>query len=95
MDVRLSGLKALLNKKIILILLKESKESKQFTLHIFEPLMAVSSKTAVFWVVGSVIRADVLMKEAEETFETLVNLYQTTGSYNPEDSHLSYTLLIL
>jgi hypothetical protein len=38
---------------------------------------------AVFWVV-----AIVLMMEAAVTFETLVNFYQTTRCYNPEDSHL-------
>jgi hypothetical protein len=29
-----------------------------------------------------------LMMEAESTSETLVNFYQTTRRYNPEDSHL-------
>jgi hypothetical protein len=29
-----------------------------------------------------------LMMEAARTSETLVNLYQTTRRYNPEDSHL-------
>jgi hypothetical protein len=29
-----------------------------------------------------------LMMEAERTSETLVNFYQTTRRYNPEDSHL-------
>jgi hypothetical protein len=28
------------------------------------------------------------MMEAARTSETLVNFYQTTGRYNPEDSHL-------
>jgi hypothetical protein len=28
------------------------------------------------------------MMEAERTSETLVNFYQTTRLYNPEDSHL-------
>jgi hypothetical protein len=28
------------------------------------------------------------MMEAERTTETLVNVYQTTRRYNPEDSHL-------
>jgi hypothetical protein len=37
---------------------------------------------AVFWV----IRA--LMMEAARTSETLINSYQTTRCYNPEDSHL-------
>jgi hypothetical protein len=29
-----------------------------------------------------------LMMEAASTSETLVNFYQTTQRYNPEDSHL-------
>jgi hypothetical protein len=29
-----------------------------------------------------------LMMEAASTFETLINFYQTTRRYNPEDSHL-------
>jgi hypothetical protein len=36
---------------------------------------------AVFWVVD-------LMMEAARTSETLINFYQTTRRYNPEDSHL-------
>jgi hypothetical protein len=36
---------------------------------------------AVFWVVA-------LMMEVARTSETLVNFYQTTRCYNPEDSHL-------
>jgi hypothetical protein len=32
-----------------------------------------------------------LMMEAARTSETLVNFYQTTGRYNPEDSHLRRT----
>jgi hypothetical protein len=37
-----------------------------------------------------------LMMEAAKTSETLVNFYQTTLCYNPEDSHLhiEYSLLI-
>jgi hypothetical protein len=44
-------------------------------------------KRAVFWVVApcSLIT---LMMEAARTSETLVNFYQTTRRYNPEDSHL-------
>jgi hypothetical protein len=30
------------------------------------------------------------MMEAARTSETLVNVYQTTRRYNPEDSHLQY-----
>jgi hypothetical protein len=31
------------------------------------------------------------MMEAVRTSETLVNVYQTTRCYNPEDSHLHFT----
>jgi hypothetical protein len=37
----------------------------------------------------AVFRAIALMMEAARTSETLVNFYQTTRRYNPEDSHLS------
>jgi hypothetical protein len=47
----------------------------------FEVLTAVSTKKAVFWVV-----IIALMMEAARTSETLVNFYQTTRRYNPEDS---------
>jgi hypothetical protein len=56
---------------------------------------------AVFWVVApcslvevtnvsEVLAASItaLMMEAARTSETLVNVYQTTRRYNPEDSHL-------
>jgi hypothetical protein len=39
---------------------------------------------AVFWVVWAIA----LLMEAARTSETLVNFYQTTWHYNPEDSHL-------
>jgi hypothetical protein len=39
---------------------------------------------AVLWVVALIA----LMMEAARTSETLVNFYQTTRRYNPEDSHL-------
>jgi hypothetical protein len=42
------------------------------------------AKMAVFWVVAPCS----LMMEAARTSETLVNYYQTTRRYNPEDSHL-------
>jgi hypothetical protein len=53
-------------------------------------------KTAVFWVVAPCslveiyqrFRGRALMMEAARTSETLVNFYQTTRRYNPEDSHL-------
>jgi hypothetical protein len=70
----------------------------------FEILMTVNTKMAVFWVVApcslvavyqrpaaSSIRAIALMMEAARTSETLVNFYQTTWRYNPEDRHLHYT----
>jgi hypothetical protein len=34
------------------------------------------------------MRAIALMMEAARASETLVNFYQTTRRYNPEDSHL-------
>jgi hypothetical protein len=37
-------------------------------------------KMAVFWAIA-------LMMEAARASETLVNFYQTTRFYNPEDSH--------
>jgi hypothetical protein len=66
----------------------------------FEVLTAVSTKMAVFWVVAPCSVVGVyqrfrgpccliaLMMEAARTSETLVNFYQTTRRYNPEDSHL-------
>jgi hypothetical protein len=45
---------------------------------------------AAFWVVApcSLVEVIGLMMEAARTSETLVNFYQTTRRYNPEDSHL-------
>jgi hypothetical protein len=46
----------------------------------------ISTLMAVFWVpAGSIFRATM---EAARTSETLVNFYQTTRRYNPQDSHL-------
>jgi hypothetical protein len=56
---------------------------------------------AVFWIVAPCSLVEVyqisevlaltiaLMMEATRSSETLVNFYQTTRRYNPEDSHLS------
>jgi hypothetical protein len=49
---------------------------------------AVSTKKAVFWVVAPCSLVEVLTMEAARTSETLVNFYQTTWRYNPEDSLL-------
>jgi hypothetical protein len=38
---------------------------------------------------------DALMMEAARTSETLVNFYQTTRRYNPEDSHLGLYLVTM
>jgi hypothetical protein len=67
----------------------------------FEVLMAARMKMAVFWVVVPCSLVEVyrfrgpcclhliaLMMKAASTSETLVNIYQTTWCYNPEDSHL-------
>jgi hypothetical protein len=51
----------------------------------FEVLTAVSTEMAVFWFVAPCSLS--LMMEAARTSETLVNFYQTTRPYNPEDSH--------
>jgi hypothetical protein len=64
----------------------------------FEVLTAVSTKMAVFWIVAPCSLVEVrfaLMMGAARTSETLVNFYQTTRRYNPEDSHLHglYTLM--
>jgi hypothetical protein len=42
----------------------------------------------VFWVVAPCSALIALMMEAARTSETLINFYQTTRRYNPEDSHL-------
>jgi predicted transcriptional regulator len=35
------------------------------------------------------------MMEATRTSETLVNFYQTTQRYNPEDSHLGTNVFVM
>jgi hypothetical protein len=60
-------------------------------------------KLAIFWVVVpcSLVEALItLMMEAASTFETSVNIYQTTQCYNSEDSQLQkdmclYQLLLI
>jgi hypothetical protein len=52
-------------------------------------LMAVNIKLAVFWVVAR------LMMEAVQASGTLVNSYQSTRRYNPEDSHLRRNCYLL
>jgi hypothetical protein len=52
---------------------------------------------AVFWVVApysllEIYQRFALMMEAARSSETLVNFYQTTRRYNPEDSHLPFKL---
>jgi hypothetical protein len=37
---------------------------------------------------ATIVRTNALMMEAAKTSQTLVNVYQTTRRYNPEDSHL-------
>jgi hypothetical protein len=37
---------------------------------------------------ATIIRVLIALMEAARTSETLVNFYQTTWHYNPEDSHL-------
>jgi hypothetical protein len=62
-------------------------------------LTAVSTKMAVLWVVAPCSpcclhhQGDSVMVEAARTSETLVNFYQTTRRYNPDDSHLN-TLVV-
>jgi hypothetical protein len=56
-----------------------------------EVLKAMSTKMAVFWVVGP-CRLTALMMEAVNASGTLVDSYKSTRRYNPEDGHhLSYT----
>jgi hypothetical protein len=53
-------------------------------------------KMTVFWDIEpcSLVKVIALMMEAARTSETLVNFYQATRRYNPEDSHIrNYSLL--
>jgi phage-related holin len=61
----------------------------------FEVLTAVSTKMAVFWVIALCSLVEALMMDATKTYETLVNFYQTTRRYNPEDSHLHVNVGLL
>jgi hypothetical protein len=59
----------------------------------FEVLTAVSTKIAVFWAVTLCTLVIALMMEAAITSKSLVNFYQTTRRYNPEDSYLSHDIV--
>jgi hypothetical protein len=70
-----------------------------WTLFTVKKQTLLTVKMAVFWVVTpcSLVEASevhaasiiiVLMMEAASISETMVNFYQTTRRYNPEDSHL-------
>jgi hypothetical protein len=50
-------------------------------------------KMAVFWIVTPCSLV-ALMMEAASTYETLVNFYQTTRRYNPEDNHLHFEVIL-
>jgi hypothetical protein len=75
-----------------------------------EVLAAVSTKMAVIWVVAPCSLVEVyqrfrgpcclhhqgaLMMQAAKTSETLVNFYQTSRCYNPEDSHRCIYCVVL
>jgi hypothetical protein len=73
----------------------------------FEVLTAVSTKMAVFWVVPPYSLVEVYQRfrgllclhhqgdgRAARTSETLVNFYQTTRRFNPEDSHLCLAVVL-
>jgi hypothetical protein len=71
---------------------------------LFEVLTAVSTKMAVFWVVAPCSLVEVYQRfigpcclhhQGESPSETLVNLYQTTRRYNPENSHLQGNFRLL
>jgi hypothetical protein len=58
----------------------------------------MSTKTAVFWAVEPVVWKKCTTESEEEavrTSETLVNFYQNTRRYNPEDSNLSSVISAL
>jgi hypothetical protein len=48
---------------------------------------STNGKKVVFEIFTAVSMKMALMMEAARTSETLVNFYQTTRRYNPEDSH--------
>jgi hypothetical protein len=57
----------------------------------------IGTKMAVFWVVTPCSLVEVYQRfrgpcclhhQGDSSFETLVNFYQTTWRYNPEDRHL-------
>jgi hypothetical protein len=62
----------------------------------FEVLKAMITKMAIFWVLVEVyqrFRGPCCLHHQDDdarTSETLVNFYQTTRCYNPEDNHLQF-----
>jgi hypothetical protein len=63
--------------------------------------MAVSTNMAVFWVVAPCSLVKVYQRFRGPCYlhhqgdEMLVNFYQTTWRYNPEDSHLNTELFFM
>jgi hypothetical protein len=55
--------------------------------HVIIGIPTFSTKT-ILKVAACCFHHQALMMEATSTSETLVNFYQTTRRYNPEDSHL-------
>jgi hypothetical protein len=54
----------------------------------FLPLTGIEVRLGFKVLTAVNMRMAALMMEAARTSETLVNFYQTTRRYNPEDSHL-------
>jgi hypothetical protein len=65
--------------------------NQRFTTIIIMPWLTDSYISARFLTRGLLIT---LMMEAASTSETLVNFYQTTWRYNPEDSHLHNAMML-
>jgi hypothetical protein len=75
----------------MIIIILSWQDQTRMTQVCLEVLMAVSMKMAVFWVVAPMRPLIALMMEVVQTSQTLVNSYQSTQCYNPEDSHLQLT----